>query len=194
MEGQGPTIGELNRRRQEREIAAANQTGQDILTYVVGGNIFSEGETGSKPKSTRRCGRDMHKARLTQAGKGFMKIRDFKTESSTKKTFKVANSERGHASYDVVVTNTPSCTCTDFRRHKNQVLCKHILFVVVHVLQVNDIDGVLRSRYIGDGDLKAILARNIPNQFLQKKEKRSRYVNLIFEREVQSCSQFLIRL
>ena len=168
--GQGPTIGVLNERRQEREIAAAYQTGPDVLKFGV--KAIDE-ESGSKPKK-RSSKRDMFKARLLQSGKGLKVIScDLKSTSKTRKTYHVLNSERGIVKYEVVITNTPSCNCKDFRIYKEQVLCKHIIFVVVHALQANHLHDALRSRYLGDEDLKTLLANQIPEEFLMKKTKRS---------------------
>ena len=59
--------------------------------------------------------------------------------------------------YKVDICNTPTCTCPDFQKNGKFAYCKHILFVMIFALRVEDEDK-LNARHIGDEDVKSLLA------------------------------------
>ena len=101
-------------------------------------------------------------------------IREVKAVSTLKKTITVANSSKGKNNYVVQITSTPSCTCSDYHKNKSKVLCQHIIFVVTVALGGMDLVETLRTRYIGDDALKALLRKQIPAKYLQKNKKKTK--------------------
>ena len=181
--GQGPTIAQKKRRFNEREIEAANQSGADLVNFgvseeeCISSQVLLEAtiDDGCQPpKKTKTTRKDPFKCRLDEASKGEMKIRSVSKVSALKKTFKVANSSKGKMNYTVDLTNTPSCTCIDFDKNKSKVLCKHIIFVVAVALDGMDLVNTLRTRYLGDDDIKVLISQPVPPHYLQKKEKKTR--------------------
>ena len=67
----------------------------------------------------------------------------------------------------MTICNVPSCSCLDFRKRGSQVLCKHIIFVSLYILQLKD-KCLLSTTWIGDDDLKSVISSapaNIPTLF-----------------------------
>ena len=115
----------------------------------------------------------MFKYRLDEATKGEMKIRSIKVSASGK-TYKVGNSSKGKINYTVNIKNTPSCTCVDFEKNKSKVLCRHIIFVVAVALGGIELLDMLRTRYLGEDDVKVLIEKTVPANYLQKKENKTR--------------------
>ena len=168
------------KRKDEREIEAAMQCGVDMLAYGVTLNNGAEDSTnvmttddGCQPPTKKRRGtKDTLKYRFESASNSEMKIREVK--STLKKTITVVNSSKGKNNYVVQITSIPSCTCSVYHKNKSKVLCKHIIFVVTVALGGMDLVETLRTRYIGDDALKALLRKQIPAKYLQKNEKKTK--------------------
>ena len=62
-----------------------------------------------------------------------IKIHKFRNISQLKRVY-VVSSVSGKKNYDVTVYNFPTCTCKDFRKNGQQVFCKHILLIIINVL------------------------------------------------------------
>jgi len=60
-----------------------------------------------------------------------------------------------HNVYNVVIKNTPTCTCPDYITRKKR--CKHIYFVMLRIMKVNDCD---KKKYC-DNELQEMF-KNIP--------------------------------
>ena len=160
----------------EREEAAAHQSGADMLRFGVipmDQPLLELSDGGCKPPSKVRKPKDMFPARFAVAMKKEMKIRDVKNKPSTK-VFKVANSDKGVLPYEVTLANTPSCTCTDFRKNRSKVVCKHIIFVVVVALDEPGLTEALKTRYLGSDDLNRLMGKQVHGSFVQIKKKRTR--------------------
>ena len=69
----------------------------------------------------------------------------------------------------VFITNTPSCTCPDFQKQGKNVCCKHILFVVPHVLNAKNLIKTLQDRYMTAKELTLLFQavdRKVPEEFM----------------------------
>ena len=62
----------------------------------------------------------------------------------------------------------------DYHKNKSKVLCQHIIFVVTVALGGMDLLETLRTRYIGDAALKALLRKQILAKYLQKNERKTK--------------------
>ena len=176
--GQGPSIGQVRERVNERETDAAHQSGSDFVRFGALPRTqpalqLSDTEGSCKPTTKVPKPRDMFRSRHGEASKRNMRIRDVKTNSSTR-IFKVVNSERGVVTYNVIISNTPSCTCVDFLKNKSKVVCKHIIFVVVVALDEPSLSDNLKTRYLGSDDVNRLLAKTPEAEFMQQTKKRTR--------------------
>ena len=67
----------------------------------------------------------------------------------------------------MTICNNPSCSCLDFRKRGSQVLCKHIIFVFLYILQLKD-ERLLSNTWFADDELKSVdssAPTNIPTLF-----------------------------
>lgn len=69
-----------------------------------------------------------------------------------KKDFVVSNTISRKTNYTVTVCTNPSCTCQDNRKYGESVFCKHIMFIILKILDVTD-EPILRNTYTGKDDL-----------------------------------------
>ena len=174
--GQGPSIGEVRERVNERETNSAHQSGSDFVRF---GAIprsqpslqLAQTEGVCKPPTKVVQPRNMFKKRLNDALKRKMRVREINTKST--RVYRVANSERGVKTFAVKITNTPSCDCLDFRKNKSKVLCQHIIFVVVVLLEEPSLTETLRTRYLGSDDVNRLNAKTLVAEFMQQKKKRT---------------------
>ena len=65
-----------------------------------------------------------------------MNVKKQVIELKLKRKYITGSSTLAKQVYDVIITNTPitSCTCPDFQKQGKNVCCKHIVFVVLYVL------------------------------------------------------------
>ena len=68
------------------------------------------------------------------------------------KDFVVSNTISSKTNYTVTVCTNPSCTCQDNRKYGESVFCKHIMFIILKILDVTD-EPILRNTYTGKDDL-----------------------------------------
>ena len=160
-----------------REISAAHQSGSDIIEFGASNEhedpVLDLTSSGCKPPNKETNVKVMFKTRFNNAHKKEMKIRESKSSSATR-TFKVANSDRGRKTYQVTLATAPSCDCPDFRKNKTKVVCSHILFVVLIALDEKGLEDALKTRYISQADITRITGKQIKDEYLQIKKKRSR--------------------
>ena len=69
-----------------------------------------------------------------------------------KKDFVESNTISSKTIYTVTVCTNPSCTCQDNRKYGESVFCKHIMFIILKILDVTD-EPILRNTYTGKDDL-----------------------------------------
>lgn len=113
---------------------------------------------------------DDKKLRINNALKDKLFYIDSEIKSPTLKLYKILGTS-GNI-YDVTLTNETSCTCPDFiTRHKK---CKHIYFVIIKLLKLQNID---KKKYTDD-ELKQIIQNadittgfNVNTKILSKYEK-----------------------
>ena len=72
--------------------------------------------------------------KATEEGKVKIKVCKFRNISQLKRVYVISSSVSAKKNYDVTVCNFPTCTCEDFRKNGQQVFCKHILFIMLKVL------------------------------------------------------------
>ena len=85
-----------------------------------------------------------------------VKVRQWKIINGTKREYTVSSNLGGKTNYLVTICHVPSCSYPDFRKRGSQVLCKHIIFVFLYILQLKH-ECLLSNTWIGDDDLKSVI-------------------------------------
>ena len=164
---EGPTLATLTRRYDEREVDSAARKGQDFLDYGIDTELGGQKRKlptvdplggANPPKKSADSIMKMFLSRSESAANlsDTLKVRKVRKVSQVKEQYHVTSSTSGKKLYEVVITNTPSCTCPDFQKCGSKVLCKHILFIVQIVLSSDNLEQQLTSRHLSDEDLKTL--------------------------------------
>ena len=103
------------------------------------------------------------------------------------KIFSIVSSASGKAKYKVQICNSSTCTCPDFQRYGALVFCKHLLFVLVVVLNIDE-NLCKSAEFTGDEDLKIILQREVEPKFLLpvmniNRRSREEYLGILQQNE-----------
>ena len=129
----------------------------------------------------------------TRSVHNIMKIRKIVRLSALKWQFQVIGTRSSKTLYKVDISNTPTHTCPDFQKNGKFFYCKHMLFLMIFALRVEDEDK-LNARNIGGEDVKSLLADNIDKRYIKAdKPVRSRgskdYAKLLREHPSSSNEQ-----
>ena len=98
-----------------------------------------------------------------------MKVNKSSIIDALKRSYLASNSPTSRMAFNVDVSTVQSCTCSDFARNGHQVLCKHIFFIVLHVLSVKDLEPPLKICFIEENDLQSLFqaaGKDIKRQLL----------------------------
>lgn len=159
-----------------REKEAANHFGKDVLNFGLKGSspvqycVTSDNSTVNPPakRAKIRFYKMLEKRKANaKTDSTWVKIRQWKIINVIKREYTVSSSLGGKTNYLVTIGNVPSCCCPDFRKRGSKVLCKHIIFVSLYVLQLKD-ERRLPNTWIGNDDLKSVISSaptNIPMLF-----------------------------
>ena len=99
-----------------------------------------------------------------------MKVRQVDYISQDNRIFEVGSSSTARVPYQVRICSQPSCTCPDYNKNGDRVLCKHILFVLLFVLEVTDIDALESLHYTNEQVLDFLSKTEVDSQFFQAKK------------------------
>ena len=151
--GSGPNQQKMTERKYHRIMQAAQKKGADLVDYGVSkptmanaSNIVSSNSGCNPPKKKQSSGEILLANRCASAKTSAMVIRKYKELQSLTRTYVVAASCMAHSNYDVQLSNTPSCTCRDFKKNGTRCLCKHIIFILMKVYMLGEDDTILRNR------------------------------------------------
>ena len=180
--GCGPDLAEIAERRAHRESESANRKGQDLLDHGVEGPTCKRrylpgvDPTGgcNPPKRGIQDAERMFVSRREAALRlaETMKVRRSESVSNLKRVYHVTSSASGKKLYKVTISNTPCCTCPDFEKHGSKVVCKHIIFIFIHVLNGHDYEKLLQDRYLATEDIRNLFTNagnDIPSRYQQEK-------------------------
>lgn len=168
--GRGPSLAELKQRRGEREVLAAKRLGSDILQHGVVDMTTPEPEKKKSRKEKEKEKMQQLQISKSNEEKGILKIRKKERISATQMIYHVLNSDKGRNAYLVKIANDCSCSCPYSKKNK-EIYCKHICFIVLHVLKGGSLIESLMGRYFGDDDLKNLFdsgGPNIPQEYSQQ--------------------------
>ena len=94
----------------------------------------------------------MVKKRMENTKKLEFRVRKVKKHSLLKEEFVVSPTVSSKTNYTVTVCTNLSCTCQDNRKYEESVFCKHIMFVLLKILDVTN-ESILINTYIEKDDL-----------------------------------------
>ena len=94
--------------------------------------------------------------------------------------------------YKVTICNVPTCTCPDLKKNGMLVSSKHIIFVFLFVIKIDD-ETVSNTRHIGDGDIKRMLSKlRVEERFMKRSEsilKKKDFLQILREHELYGKEQ-----
>ena len=99
-----------------------------------------------------------------------MKVNKSLIINAFKRSYLVCNSPTSRRVFNVEMSTVQSCTCCVFAKNGHRVLCKHILFIVLHLLNGKDLEPSLRIHFIEKNDLRRLFdaaGKDIKHQFLR---------------------------
>lgn len=106
-----------------------------------------------------------------------IKVRKLNAISKRKRVYVVSSSNFGKTNYEVVTTNVVSCSCPDFVKNGDKVFCKHILHVVINILNGGQFLSSLRDKYLSDNQVDELFeknSKNIPEKYQQKNTQKAK--------------------
>ena len=121
------------------EVNAAEQYGREILDFGVNQPGDAMGILCFSHLLTKAKEKQMFLTRMQRANeqKDSMKIQRHYSDNALKKSYSVVSSKALKVSYQVEISNSPLCTCSDFL--KNGRTCNYIhMFILQFVLKCNN--------------------------------------------------------
>ena len=188
--GCGPTLTEMSERRHHHNIAGVTRKGQDFLDFGVEPELDeTKKRSNSNNKSTD--GSEIRKKQMPDNGLNMfenrveasydasliIKVNKSSIINALKRSYLVSNSSTSRTAFNIETGTVPSCTCPDFAKNEHQVLCKHILFIVLHVLNGKDLEPSLRIHFIKENDLRSLFdaaGKDIKRRFLREQSTSKR--------------------
>ena len=84
-----------------------------------------------------------------------MKVNKSFIFNALKRSHFLSNSVTWRPAFNVEISTVQSCTCSDFAKNGHRVLCKHILFIVLRVLNGKDLEPYLWMPFIEKNDFRS---------------------------------------
>ena len=84
-----------------------------------------------------------------------MKVNKSFIFNALKWSYLLSNSATWRTAFNVEISTVQSCTCSSFGKNGHRVLCKHILFIVLHVLNNKDLEPSLWMRFIEENHFRS---------------------------------------
>ena len=177
--GFGPLEVTRTGRKERGEIEHAEQLERDLLDFSVRPsssncrkrNSTDIDEGSNLPKRPKRLEK-LFQGRL-QTAKAFqdtMKVKKIIKVSELKPEFSVLSAISERVMYKVTICNVPTCTCPDLKQNGMLVSCKHIIFVFLFVIKIDD-KTVSNAQQIGDEDFKGMLSKlQVEERFMIRSE------------------------
>ena len=202
----GPSEVTRTGRKESREIEHAEQLGRDLLDFSVRPSSSNcqkrnsaDIDEGSNPPKHPKNLEKMFRGRLQTAKvlQDTMKIIKIIEVSELKQECSVLSTISERVMYKVSICNVPTCTCPDLKKNGMLVSCKHIVFVFLFVVKIDD-ETVSNVRHIGDkgnaeqsecqGNIKGMLSKvQMEERFLKRGElihKKKDFLQILREHEL----------
>ena len=194
----GPTLTEMSERRNHRNIAGVTRKGQDLVDFGVApepdettkrSDFNNKSTDGSEFHKKQKRDNDLKMfenwVEASYDTSWIMKVNKSSIINAFKRSYLVCNSPTSRTSFIIEIGTIHSCTCSDFAKNGHRVLCKHILFIALHVLNGKDLKP-LPIRFIEENDLRNLFdaaTKDIKHQFLREQPtgKRKDFHSILVE-------------
>lgn len=93
--------------------------------------------------------------------KDSIKVRKVFSQSDASSTFEIQSSD-GQKAYKVVVSEAPSCTCEDYKKFNGKELCKHVIWVYLYALKVDEESPSINQITLSQDYVRKILTGSLP--------------------------------
>lgn len=93
--------------------------------------------------------------------KGSIKLRKVLSQSDVSCRFEVQGSD-GQRKYEVEVSAAPSCTCEDYKKFNGKELCKHVIWVYLYILKVDDESPIINQITLSEDSVRQIMTESAP--------------------------------
>ena len=162
--GSGPSFGQLKEGRNVRNVECVKRKGNELIDFGV--RVDSDKKKWSQSKDK------LLNNRMDAAAKGSstMKIRKITPVLELKRKYSVLSSTNSKTTYLVTTTEISSCRCPGFEKNGRYVFCKHIIFLLVHVLANTHINKHLENRHLPRQVLTDLFATTISESYKQRQK------------------------
>jgi hypothetical protein len=108
--------------------------------------------------------------------KDIIKVAKILSRSRLSAVFEIASS-RCQKVHKVEISKTPECTCDDYQKFNGKELCKHIIWIYVYVLQVDEISPLIQQITLSEDALTEILKDSftVPKNHILDRSKSSSF-------------------
>ena len=117
------------------------------------------------------------------------KIKKSSIINSLKRSYLISKSPRWRTAFNWEINTVQWCACSDFAKNWHRVLCKHILFIVLHLIDGKDLEPPLRMRFLEENNLWSLFdaaGENMKHQLLPEQPTgRRKDFHAIFA--IQAC-------
>ena len=132
----------------------------------------------------------------TQTDRNRIKLLSVSEEGKLLRKYEVSSAHDwlGYGPYTVSIGTTPSCSCKDFMKSRTVKICKHLIWVCVIVLGVDDKNDTLQQAALTEQEVRSIFQR-APPPCTQPKPAlgRKRVVTMSSTNDAQSNADRVIR-
>ena len=178
--GSGTSFGELKERRDVRNVQFTKRKANKLIDFEV--EVDSENKKSSQSKDKLLNNR----VDAARKGSNTMKIRKIKAVSELEREYLVASSTNSKTAYLVPI---PSCSCPDFEKNGSYVFCKHIIFLLVHVLGNKQINKHLENQHLLRQVLTNLLTVTISESY-KRKMRRQKLNRKVFQKILEKSPYY----
>lgn len=116
----------------------------------------------------------MHTLENAKREKGFIKLKNQPSQSQQSphsQSFYIVDRDDQREPYTVEVSTAPSCTCPDYKKSTGKELCKHIIWVYLYVLHVEETSNLLQQVSLYADEVVEILSAKDAKGILSQDER-----------------------
>ena len=152
----GPTLTEMSERWNHHNNAGVARKGRNLVDFGVAPEaVEMRKRSDFNNKSTDRiefCKKQKpdnnlkmfeNRVEASYDASLIVKVNKSFIINAPKRSYLISNSRTSRTAFNVEISTVQSCTCSDFTKNGHWVLCMHILFIVLHVLNVKDLEPSL---------------------------------------------------
>ena len=154
------------RQRQDSQSLASTSSEEETQTDVPKCDVdpgTSTCKRGARQRSRSRQFNNTLK-RATQTDRHRIKLLSVVQEADLVRKYEVTSARDwlGYGPYSVSIGKTPRCTCEDFMKSRTVKICKHLIWVYVVVLGVDENSDVLQQAALTEQEVSSIFQHAPP--------------------------------